>query len=140
MKISDFSVRRVDAVGELPSVHALGRDTFSDESQCTPGAFWPSMRQLADALESGGAVYVASDRGRDVGFTVVDRDGRVTWLRAGPDSIAVVCAACCEASFRDFGACWGVVGSERIRRAAVAVAPALFVDEGPATRVLRYRP
>lgn len=134
----DLRVNRVTDPGDLPSVYELGRSTYTDEAQCTPGHFWPSMRQLAAVLEMGGGIYVASRRGEPLGFTTVEPSGQVRWLRARAADIGVVCAACCAVSFQDYGFCWGVVGSAWVRTEAVAADPAHFVDEGTATGILRF--
>jgi hypothetical protein len=135
-----LTVRRLNSGDDITGVHRLGAVSFSDAAQCTPGFFWPSMRQLERTQEIGGAIYVASADGDDVGFITVEPSGQVMWLRADAGIIGEVCAACCAVSVRDFGECWGVVASDTVRAAAVDADPAHFVDEGQATKILRFVP
>jgi hypothetical protein len=138
VRASELNVRRLPADADLAGVHALGRDTFSADAQCTPGAFWPSLAQLAAIRQIGGRIYVAAHAGVDVGFIAVEPDARVAWLRAAADHIGAVCVACAVYSYEDFGGCWGPVGNPAVRRAVVEASDGLFVDEGPGT--LRYVP
>ena len=138
MRASDLDVRRLPADADLTAVHALGRDTFSPEAQCTPGAFWPSLRHLKAIQQAGGGIYVASHHGTDVGFIAVDADGQVAWLRATADLMGAVCTVCAPYALADFGVCWGPVGNPDVRAAVVEASAGRWVDEGPGT--LRYLP
>lgn len=136
MDYRDLNVRRA-AADEISAVHALGRDTFTEESQCTPGAFWPDVRQLETVLAIGGGIYIASHGSADIGFIAVEPSGQVAWLRAAAAHIGLVCAVCTAHAYADIGSCWGPVGNADVRAAAVAAADGHLVDD---SGVLRYVP
>jgi hypothetical protein len=140
MQVSDLRVRRLTSSDDLSSVRDLGEDTFEHAWQCTPGSFWPSLRQLERTFAVGGAVYIAEHDGRPVGFATAEPTGQMMWLRADSAALGPTCIVCARQIAADFGECWGIMPNDALRAAVVAADPAHARDEGPETQVMRYVP
>lgn len=127
-------VRELDEDGRT-ALHLVFGTWFGPGVQCSPGAFWPAMRQL----EAAELVLVAEQDGESVGAVLADASGRIDWLLTKPGHTGPAFAALIQGVFDRCGDCWGRVENPVLRATYTAASPHAVETEGDPA-LLRWAP